>query len=551
MIRKAVLLSSIGAIAVFADPPRPVVEPVPDVFTAAPFDQQRFGGLLESRMRANVEGYLEHIPVQQIAQALNGAQNTQDADLGKSAGLLLESAANSYEYNNDAHLKKVMDALAESLMSHQQSDGYIGAYPAAQRWTTPEDISSQSAILFALTDYQRVSGDDRGLEASRRLANSLVTHLSKGKGAVADAREAVAPLLELYRATNDTRYLAFCRRLSQSSLSELGKENSTYSFLSFLSGLVNLYQLTGDDAYAKAAVSGWRRIKNDQLTITGAPVSSQSSEMGCLTHAWLRLNIQLFQVEGEPQYAIEAERTIYNQLLASQDGETGKIDPSVPDAGSKTMSLNIQPCAAAISLGISEIPELMWGRLGSGVAILSYQPGHTNVRTRRRTLLQLYTESQYPNSGNILLHVEPNHDARFPLQLLVPEWTKAFRAEVGSTVLQGKPGQFLTLDREWKKGDTVKITIDMTAKSISSSNHKGEIAVQRGPQILCLVKGGGDLTSLSSATLSSAGLALKPVDGQDGSYSAPGAQDSHPLRLTLVPLADADGPYRVWINSAD
>jgi hypothetical protein len=536
-----------GAFALRADPPRPVVEPVSDLFSAAPFDQQRLGGLLASRMQANTEGYLEHIPIQQIAYSLDAAGDTS---LGKSAGLLLEASANSYEYGDDAQLKKVMGALAKLLISHQKSDGYIGPYAPAQRWNR-EDVSSQSAILLGLTAYYRVVGNDDALIASRRLGNALVLHLSRGKGAVTDARECIRPLLELFRLTNDTHYLAFCRKLAQSSLAELGSENGVYSFLSFLSGLVDLYQLSGDDAYEKAAISAWRRVRSSHLAITGVPNSKEPSSTGCLTEAWLRLNLDLFRVSGQPEYAQEVQRTVYNQLLGSQNGDNGKIDAEFLSTGSKTATSNIQPCSAAVSLGLSEIPEIMWGRLGAGVAVLSYQPGRASIRTRRRADLQLYMEGEYPRSGALLLHVEPKHDAKFPLQLLVPEWTKSFKAEIGSTVLFGKPGKFLTVEREWKRGDSIKISLDMTAATLSDNDHRGEVVIQRGPEILCLVKGRSTENDISNVTIPVGPLSLKLVDEDDVTYELQGDGPGKTQELTFVPLAEAETPYRLWIKVSD
>ena len=504
--------------------------------------------MLASRIRANIEGYLEHIPLDKIAQALDGAGGSDPAT-GKCAGLLLEAAANSYEYSDDAQLKKVMDTLAQTLISHQQASGYIGTYSLAQRWSH-DDLSSQGALLLALETYNRVTGKDEALVAAKRLANPLVDHLSKGKGAVADAREVLRPLLELYRSTSDGHYLSFCRRLAQSSLSELGTETDTNSFLSFLSGLLDLYQLTGDEAFAKAAEAGWRSIQGAQLSVTGVPMAKDPLATGCVTQTWLQLNLDLFRVRGEARYAEQVERTVYNQLLAAQDAENGRIDPCVPANGSKTTSLNLHPCAAAIALGISEIPEMVWGRLGSGVAVLSYQPGHATLRIRRRVTLQLYAESEYPEAGKVLLHVEPDHDAKFPLQLLVPSWARSFRAEIGATALDGKPGQFLTLDREWKKGDTIKVAIEMSASAVTDSHHSGEAAIRRGPQILCLIKGDGPVSDLSAATISTSRISLKAEDDA-GTYILSGNYAGRPQSLTLVPFSDTDTPYRLWIKASD
>ena len=555
LIRRVGLPLALSAVSLVADTPRPVSEPVADAFTAVPYDQQHLGGLLASRMLANTAGYLEHIRLNDISQSFakvaGDSKSATKGDLatGRSAGLLLEASANSYEYSDDRQLKTVMDGLAKLLISHQEPAGYIGTYPAAQRWNH-EDLSSQGAILLGLVAYSRVTGNEDAVTASRRLANPLVDHLSRGKGAVADARELLRPLLELYRATNDRRYLGFSRRLAGSSLSELKVENDTYSFLSLLSGLADLYQLTADEAYVKAAESGWREIRDQQLTVTGMPAAKDDSNIGCLTQAWTRLNLDLLRVRGDARYAEQLERTVYNQLLASQDAETGKIDPCAPESGTKKPTSAIDPCAAAISLAISDIPEMVWGRRGPAVAVLSYQSGRATLRVRRATL-QIYAESDYPASGKILLHIEPSHDVRFPLQLLVPSWTKSFMAEAGATKLEGKPGQFLNLEREWKKGDTVKISLEISVSNIEDNHRGGAVAIQRGPQLLVLTRGDGSLTDLSAAAVPSSSLSLQEDQDNERTYFLQGRYQGKPAQLTLLPFADAAAMYRLWLKLAD
>lgn len=549
MIRRVLITIFASALTLVADPPRPVTEVIPDVFTPVPSDLQRLGGLLAGRMRANSEGYLEHIKPAELAKSLEGGV-AKDNTAGRTTGLLLEAATNAYDYSDDAHLKAIMSELARVLITRQESNGYIGSVAPVERFNH-EDLSAQGAILLGLVAYSRVSGNDEALVASKRLANTLVAHLARGKGAVADAREIIRPLLELYRATSDNHYLAFCRRLATSSFSELGTENDTYSFLSFLSGLVDLYQLTGDEAFAKAAESGWTRIQHDQLGVTGVPRSKENAATGCLTQAWMRLNLDLLRLRGDARYADQLDRTVYNQLLASQDPETGKIDACVPASGTRNPVMKYDPCSAAVSLAISDIPEMIWGRHGGGIAILAYQPGHATLRTRRRATLQLYTESTYPANGNVLLHIEPSHDVAFPLQLLVPSWTKSFVAEIGSTRVTGKPGQYLTLQREWKKGDTVRISIDMTAVAITDTLHSGERVLQRGPQILALTSEDTESQDLASAGISPDKLSLQPDQDNADTFLARGTLGGKAASLTFVPFADADAPYRLWVKISE
>ena len=563
-IRLPVLLLAVSALLLFADPPRPVNEAVSDVFTPVPNDLQRLGGLFASRMRANTEGYLEHFAVKDIARSLRkpglpGSSGASEESLpsGKAAGLLLAAAANTYEYTDDPQVKGVMDHLATELAADQQADGYIGSFPSDLR-EKHDDLSAQGAILSGLLAYTRVTGNEESLAVSRRMANRLLDHLSKGKGAVEDAREILPPLLDLYRSTGDGRYLSFGRKLAQSSLSSLSTEVDPYSFLSFLSGLTDLYQLTGDEAYVKAAVNGWRTVRDNRLTITGTPggaesaraTDSSASSGGCFTQAWLRLNLDLFRIRGDAQYADQLERTVYNQLLASQDPRSGEIDPCLPASGTKKPSFKVDACTSALALSISEIPEGTWGRHGSGVAVIAYQPGRATLRLRRRATLQLYAEGDYLQSGKLLLHIEPSHDVRFPLRLLVPSWTREFSAEIGDTRLKGTPGEFLVLDREWKKGDTVKISVALTVRRLTDSKkHPGEIAIGRGPQVLALIGGDPPVKDLAAAGLNSASFRTTLDPDSEGAFTVPGEYLGKNDQLKFLPFADAVN-FRVWLKAS-
>jgi len=59
----------------------------------------------------------------------------------------------------------------------------------------------------------------------------------------------------------------------------------------------------------------------------GRLLSLQSSNVGemCVTVTWLQLNWRLLRLTGEARFGQEIERTVYNHLLAAQDGHNGNI----------------------------------------------------------------------------------------------------------------------------------------------------------------------------------------------------------------------------------
>jgi DUF1680 family protein len=128
----------------------------------------------------------------------------------------------------------------------------------------------------------------------------------------------------------------------------------------------------------------------------------------------------------------------------------------------------------------------------------------------------------------------------FALQLRVPQWTKSFTATVGKEKWNGKPGTFLTIDRDWKAGDTVNIDMDMTVRVLpGGKSYPDSVAVERGPQILAAE----DSLNSGNITVSRALSTVSPIASPSG-WS--GSQVYKAESAILVPFADAVS-MRVWL----
>jgi len=502
------------------------------VYTPVPSDLQRLAGVLSVRIRANSEGYLEKAGMKPLGtQPDNGV------------GLLLAAAANAYEYSDDPQVKVVMDRAAKYLVRAQQSSDSPLMFP--------EDA------IRGLLAYNRVTGNEEAVATSRRIGDALL------KGAGSESPDVLGALVDLYRATGDNRYLDFCKRIAREpKISPTASQNTykeQYERLQYLSGLADLYRITGEAPYLQAVSAGWESVRNNSLGLTGAPLAkpegtgagNEPVTDACLTGAWTQLSLDLLQIRGGAQYAQELEHSIFNQLLAFQDLRTGAIDPHAPVNGSKNPALALDRCSAAAALAIAEIPEAVWGRFGNGIAILSYQTGRATIRLRRRATVQIYSEGDYPESGNIVLHVEPSHDVRFPLRLRVPAWATKFDVSVGESHLSGVPGEYLIVAREWKPRDTVKISIELPAKEKTDVRHTGEVAIQRGPELLALsASGSDDGTELLGEGPVASAPTLERVEGDSGRrYSLPGQHEGKPQTLWLVPFSEVLTRYRVWLKA--
>jgi DUF1680 family protein len=562
--RLLVFVFALSVIPGICQVPRPAVKnAVEDTYRPLPFDQQKLTGLLANRLRANVEGHLESIDQRALlAPFINpasnpGVQANETRAAADDLGQFLESAADAYAYTHDFQLEQVMDRVAEDFLS---ADANLPSGVAAKM-----DVRTASESVLGLLSYYRVRGAAGAFTESQKIGDALLSAAANPSGF--EAASPVQALAALYRYDGDKRALNVSRRIADSwrlnaqpALAEAARRHGR-DVLSNLIGLTELYRVTGDSAYLRPVVGRWKSIRDNDLLLTGTLRSSAAAESAenpvddCVTSAWMQLTLELLRITGEPQYASELERTIYNQLFAAQNAANGDIAPAVALEGRKNFSHALEPCVAAEARALSLLPQTVWGRYGKGIAVMQYTGGRATFRLHRRGTIQVYSEATYPQTGTILLHVDPTHPTQFPLRLRVPDWATGLTADVGDFHVLGKPGEFLTIGREWHRGDTVKIAIGMTVRAgEDGAAHAHEVAVQRGPQVLVFSQMLNPAwksaaapaipeAALTRLKLETADARLPSTWAGDQAYTISGTQ------FVLVPFADAF-TYSVWLKTA-
>jgi DUF1680 family protein len=577
---KTVLLCAIGAPILLGQAVAPVVA---DKFVPAPYTDQRIEGLLGERMRINLEGRLLNVDEKEILDCFRHRPGKQ-AWAGEHAGKFLDAAANAWLYSKDERLKTLMDRVASELIATQLADGYLGTYTDDKRWTS-WDVWVHKYDLLGLISYSSATGNTAALEASKRIGDLLCRTFGTGPGqrdiiqagthVGMAATSVLEPMVYLYRITGDRKYLDFCEYLVRSwdqpngpkiiaALQETGRvfhtaDSKAYEMMSNLVGLCELYRTTGKPEYLTVAQIAWKDVAAHRLYVDGTTSSSEHftdnlvlpgediSEVGegCVTVTWTQLTWQLLRLTGEPQYAEQLEHTVYNALLAAQDSKNGNICYFTPLNGKKNPTPGINCCVSSEPRGISMIPQLSWGARTGGVAVLLYVPGHVTLQTSAGKVA-IETKTNYPADGTIGLTLHPAKASKFALYLRVPSWTTRYTATVAGHKYTGTPGEFLTIDREWKDGDQVNVDLDLTVRVVPGApSYPFGVAIFRGPQVLALEQSRNpEVHDLQAAGPVSMDVKLAAASGP--AYRIEGVVAGKPRELTLVPFADARS-YRVWL----
>jgi DUF1680 family protein len=564
----------------------------------------KLSGYLNDRVNANLVQRLLNVDETGILECYYNRPGKQTW-VGEYVGKYLHAASRAWRFSKNEQLKAQMDRIVDILLECQNEDGYLGTYLPAYYWTD-WDVWAHKYNLLGLLSYYSATGYKPALKASIKMGDLLCRTFGEKKAQLniiessphvgMASTSVLEPMTELYRYTGDKKYLDFCYYILKaydynngpkiiSGLTTIGKVNKiadakAYEMMSNLTGIVKMYQLTGDEKLLKAAENAWTDISTFRLYITGTSSKEEIFQEdfvlpagndvnmgeGCVTTTWLQFSQALYNLTGESKYINEIEKTIYNHLLAAENPRTGCVSYYTALQGRKPYrcTINGHCCLASVPRGIAAIPELIYTKnTDNGFSINLYTSGKIadNILTKdgKEVPVECTIDSKFPEEGLATITMNPGIKTEFRLALYVPAWCKNFRVSADGRRLIGVPGQYLYIEQQWNTKSTLLISFDMNAQVlIGGKSYPGYIAVKIGPQVLAIDQTlNPEFTDLDNITLNSP--VLKPLSqvllpkNWVGSqiYSTKAFYKGRPVELKLVPFADAgqtDGDVRVWIK---
>ena len=565
---------------------------------------QHIGGLLGYQMNVNLEKRLLQIDSATLLSGFKKRPGSQTW-IGEHVGKFLFSASKTYAYTQDPRIKHLMDDMVQKYIACQMPDGYLGTYLLKDRWTE-WDVWAHKYAIIGLLNYYSVTGYKPALETAEKAADLICRTFGdeKGKKDLMTAGEhnglapgsILEPMVDLYRYTGNQRYLDFCgyifRAFEQptgpkiiSGLEKYGDvtkvgDAKAYEMLSCFLGILKYYKLTGEDQYLKLLQTAWTDITQHRLYITGtssdheifvAPgilKAGNENRMGegCVTVTWIQFNLQLLQITGNPKYAEELERSVYNHLLAAENPQTGCVSYYTALQGAKPYRCDqgFSCCLSSVPRGISLIPEMMGGKINNVFTVLMYENGEATedivAKDNAKIKLSIKAVTKFPLDGRVDFVVNPSEEASFTLNFRVPEWSENFAAKVGDQKYYGKKGHLLSISRKWNAGEHISISFDMPLQVIHGGiSYPNSVAFKRGPQVLAIDQGiNPGLAALnkvvyggSTVSLATAKTMLPPDWDWKEAYSMQMKVNNKPQKIIMVPFSEAgqkSANIAVWIN---
>lgn len=586
-------------------------------------DSVHLKGWLGSRIEANEINRLVKLDPERLLEGYRKRPGRQAWD-GEHVGKWLHAATLAWVNTGDAALREKLDYVAAELVKCQLADGYLGTYLEKDRWTE-WDVWAHKYNLIGLVTYMRYTGNMAPLPCCRRMADMLCNTFGdvSGKRDILKAgyhvgmapTSVLEPMVLLYRLTGEPRYLEFCKyilraweqpngpKIISTLLTTKRVDNvgngKAYEMLSCLNGALEFYRTTGEPQILQACLNAWQDIVQNRLYITGAasygelfhdnydlPNVSNVGET-CVTVTWLQFNAQLLRLTGEARFAEQLEHVVLNQLFGAQRCDGSAWGYYVQMEGKKPYSSTLDGhcCLSSGPRGVALIPTFAWTTDAEGVVINLYDAGTASLNLRDQTPVGLKVDTLYPGNDHVRVTIDTHQKKPFSIKLRIPAWCMNSAGQANATVLVNGKKQamecaadgYVRLQRTWKKGDRVDLTLKMEPRAIVGDHqNEGKVAVMYGPLVLAadeaLLRPDGPKDSpiplkaiaASGSTVQSLNVTAEAAPADVKTW--PGAQvfgihavrrggveTSSPLQVRLIPFADAGETgtrYKVWLPLA-
>ena len=535
----------------------------------------------------------------------------------------VEAASYAVAYTRDEELRELLDGVARDIASAQDDDGYLFtlyAFDKEKRWQNLRDMHElycAGHLMQAAIAHRRATGQQFLLNTATRFADHIADLFLGGKmRGVPGHPEIELALAELYRETGRQKYLD----LAVYFLDERGRGligGSPYHIdhkpfrqleelvghavrmLYLCSAATDIYMETGDEELLAASKRLWRNMVSCKMYVTGGVGSRYQGEAfgecyelpdvrayaeSCAAIANVMWNFRLLLATGDDRYADVMELALYNAVLPGLglDGQSYFYVNPLADRGKHRRKewYRCACCPPNIARMLASLPGYVYATSRDGLWVNLYAASTARLNIAGAELqVNMYTD--YPWSGEIEVELEPEKPLELSLYLRIPSWSEWSEVEVNGTKLEEpRPGAYYMIRRTWRRGDRVRLSLDMCMKLIKAHpfilSCSGRVAVKRGPLVYCFEQADNSVDVWSIAlpsdarlephyeenllggvvTLRGKGYALNLERWKDVLY-APAASQTEmvPVEVKAIPYyawANREpGPMIIWVHSRE
>lgn len=471
--------------------------------------------------------------IDELADVIEGAQDSNGylypshtTGVGQARNMMGDSpytfVVHSHELYNVGHLyeaaiayyqatgkKKLLD-VAEKSAQHINRVFFVGD-PKYNNGKPIQQAPGHQELELALVKLHRVTGKSLYLDMARKFLEIRgITYVPEGEGVMSPTyAQQHAPVMQQKEAVGHA-------------------VRATYLY----SAMADVGTLTGESGYGEALDHIWGNITNTRMHITGGlgavhgiegfgpryelPNADAFNET-CAAVGNVLFNYRMFLLHKDARYLDVAEVALLNNVLAAVNLEGNRffyVNPLEADGkhpfnhgtAGRAPWFGTACCPSNMARLLPQVPGMTYAHDDRDVYITFYAESHTEIMIDG-VKIDLRQQTAYPNDGEVSLVVNPEQQKEFRLLLRIPTWAgerfcpgELYRyvdsaEEKVQLTVNGKvvPVQlnkgFVAIDRQWKAGDRVQLTLPMPVRvnecHPSVRANQNRIALTRGPFVLC------------------------------------------------------------------
>ncbi|GEL10514.1 hypothetical protein SAMN05192550_0447 [Flavobacterium glycines] len=364
-------------------------------------------------------------------------------------------------------------------------------------------------------------------------------------------------IVEMYRTTKNPKYLELAKNLIDIKGTTADGTDDNQDRIPFrqqttamghavranylYAGVADLYAETGEKKLLDNLESIWDDVAYRKMYITGAcgalydgvspdgtsydpsvvqkihqaygrpyqlPNATAHTET-CANIGNVLWNWRMFQITADAKYTDVLELALYNSVLSGMNLDGNKFcynnplnvsaDLPFEQRWSNTREGYIalsNCCAPNVTRTVAEVANYAYSLTNKGLYVNLYGSNNLNTTTEEGAAIQLHQQTNYPWDGAITITIDKAPKGNYALFLRIPGWSNGATIKVNGEEIgaNAASGSYVTVERQWKKGDVVSLNIPMPVQLMEANplveETKNQVAVKRGPIVYCLESDG-------------------------------------------------------------
>ena len=460
-----------------------------------------------------------------LAQPLGGWEAPECELRGHYAGgHYLSACALMYAACGDEDLKNNAATVVAGLGKCQTAlkSGYLSAFPIEffdrlrdrqQVWAPFYTIHK---IMAGLLDMYVYVGNDQALDMVQKMAGwvDLYTgslsyeHMQRVLGTEFGGMGEV--LSNLYVVTGKQDYLEIAQRFDKKQFfdplaahrDEL-KGLHVNTHIPQVIAAARYYELAGERRYRDIAEYFWNEVVSERSYCTGGTSNGESwntdpgklsTELGpsttecCCAYNMMKLTRHLFGWSPDARLMDYYERTLFNHRLGTINPEDGTMMYYLPLASGywKTFGKPMDAfwcCTGTGSEEYAKLSDTIYFHDDDSLYVNLYIDSQLEWLEKG---LRLKQETRFPEEQGTTITISAESPAQLAINLRVPYWVQGGSVKINGTALPAfaRPSSYLTLNRAWKTGDKIELSLPMGLHIDSMPDDETIQAAMYGPLVL-------------------------------------------------------------------